>query len=99
MCHQDTRTSAGMQSYRHKIPFNALTGKTYKGMNVDTLLAAAKSLGTQELRFVTEIQCEQLGGHVKAGEIGWIISKWFPGWRVDKVYEVFHVSQCRDLPD
>jgi hypothetical protein len=85
------------------------------GSNKQTLFDAAASLGTDDLRFLTELQANDLRATVKVGEAGFPITKWFPGRRRrehneddedderrglgHKDYEAYHISHVEDLPD
>jgi len=51
------------------MPFNATTGKAYKGVNVLQLL----SEGYSDPRWMTYVQAKSIGAQVKAGERGTVI--------------------------
>lgn len=50
-------------------PVNALTGNTYQGMNVLLLWLSAAELGFGSDIWLTYRQAQQLGGHIRKGEI------------------------------
>jgi len=62
-----------------QMPFNPVTGKTYRGGNAINLLATALSTGSDDPRWLTYKQAEQNGWHVRKGEKGTHIEFWeFP---------------------
>jgi len=86
------------------MPTNAVSGKSYRGINQLVL-----SIGEfADPRFVTYLQAEQLGGHVRKGAQGFPVVLWHfptaeevrndPNARVwAKGYTVFNVLQCEGL--
>jgi antirestriction protein ArdC len=95
------------------LPYNAATGKTYRGLNVFVLWAEAQRRGFGPGGWLTFKQAQSLGGTVRRGEKGtpvvfWrIITKDAPAGAPDakgetfpmlRHYTVFHVSQCDGLP-
>lgn len=56
------------------MPYNAATGKPYRGVNIPLLMAAAAAYGSPA--FVTFKQARDLGGHVRKGERGHTVVFW-----------------------
>jgi antirestriction protein ArdC len=85
------------------IPMNALSKRTYRGINLWLLL----SLRYDRNLFLTWDQLKKIGASVKKGEIGHVVIYWktiSDGEKEKKVpllryYKVFNISQCRDLPE
>lgn len=90
------------------IPANFTTKKTYRGINVLLLMAAAFD---GDCRFLTYKQAQAIGAQVRKGEKGTPIVFWstFEGKKDDesaedrripflRTYTVFHVSQCDGIP-
>lgn len=95
--------SAGMA-----LPSNALTGRTYRGVNVLILWTASASKGYSDSRWVTFNQARELGGTVRKGEKATAICFW--KWLVKdeglatekripilRTFSVFNVAQCEGL--
>lgn len=93
------------------MPRNAITGRSYRGLNVPLLLIGPWS----DQRYLTYRQAEAAGGHVRRGEHGQQVTFWQRTERKGtddngqptvrrslllKVYTVFNVAQCDglDLP-
>lgn len=85
-------------------PMNLVTGKLYRGINY-LMLATCDH---PDPRFLTYLQAEKLGGHVKRGERGYPVTKWrFPTdaeleQKPDakpfvRSYTVFNLNQCEGL--
>lgn len=51
------------------LPANAVTGRPYSGVNIPLLWMAAEERGFSSDRWLTYLQAQQLGGHVRQGEI------------------------------
>jgi putative DNA primase/helicase len=64
------------------MPYNLLTGKSYRGMNAILLLATAQALGYGDARWMTYRQAGQAGGQVRRGEQGSWIQYW--KWREER---------------
>jgi antirestriction protein ArdC len=91
------------------MPANAVTGRTYRGINVFILWARHDA----DMRYLTFNQARQLGGSVKKGEKGTQVVFWQPtkykatdavtgeeknrNGLLMKVYTVFNVAQCENL--
>ena len=94
------------------VPWNAVTGRPYSGVNT-LLLWTARSQGWSQPRFLTFKQAREAGGHVRKGEHGRHVvfvrdfvkrpdaesSEEPDVIRMLKSYVVFNVSQCEELPD
>lgn len=50
------------------LPANAVTGRQYSGVNIPLLWMAAEERGFSSDRWLTYLQAQQLGGHVRQGE-------------------------------
>lgn len=91
------------------IPVNAVTGKSYNGLNVLMLWAERVEKGYPEASWLTYKQCQDAGGQVRKGE------KSTPGIYVNKMlkdagsederlipfmrqFSLFNVAQCDGLP-
>lgn len=57
-------------------PYNALTGKSYRGLNAVALMAEQTERGYGDPRWITYRQAQELGGQVKAGERSTLIQFW-----------------------
>lgn len=91
------------------VPKNAITGRPYRGFNALYL----SSLGYEQNLFLTFSQVnKELGGKVKQGEHGHVITWWKTEKPKDeeeqidgkarlylRYYTVFNVSQCEGLPE
>lgn len=87
------------------IPINAVTRKSYRGINVILLWAASMRFGSADMSFLTFKQAKDCGGSVRKGEHGTAIYFYKPLTIKDKLteeekqvpllktYTVFHVSQ------
>jgi antirestriction protein ArdC len=93
-------------------PVNAVSGKTYRGINVFMLALTAQAAGYTDPRWLTFKQAYDLGGKVKKGEKSTPVVFW--NW-VEKTeeneagetvtkrvpflryYNVFNVEQCKNL--
>lgn len=84
-------------------PQNAISGKTYRGINLWTLGSA----GFADHRFLTFKQAQEMGGSVRKGEHGFPVIFWnITNKVIDgqerklfllRYYTVFNVSQCDGL--
>lgn len=85
-------------------PVNAISGKAYRGINFLVLATADFA----DPRYLTFLQAKDLGGHVKQGERGFPVIKWYFPTEEDKKknpnakpwvkgYTVFNVEQCENL--
>lgn len=91
------------------LPFNASTGKTYRGINVMLLGVTLYNLDADPAQgFVTYRQARAMGGHVKKGEKGTtcVFYKQYTKkdekdeditFGVAKKFTVFHLSQCEGI--
>lgn len=94
------------------LPFNATTGKRYRGVNVPLLMGAAAEYGNGG--FLTYKQAQDRGGHVRQGERGHLVVFWNFVTKQDtkegaqddgeervipfaRAYTVFNVAQCDGL--
>ena len=90
------------------IPQNAVTGRSYRGINVPLLWIRADA----DMRYVTFNQARELGGHVRKGEHGTQIVFWQKRQYTKrdesgeeetrdsllmKTYTVFSLSQCENV--
>jgi putative DNA primase/helicase len=64
------------------MPYNPVTGKSYRGMNAILLLATAEALGYGDARWLTYRQAGGAGGQVRRGEQGTWIQYW--KWREER---------------
>jgi len=95
------------------MPMNPTTGKTYRGGNVISLMIASMVRGYSDPRFMTFLQAEQKGWHVRKGEKGTRIEFWEPkpgnkdegadddekrGRLIHRVYTVFNAQQIEGIP-
>lgn len=55
------------------VPMNAATGRAYRGINICMLWAAAATMGSDDLRFMTFKQAKAAGGNVIKGSKGFKI--------------------------
>jgi len=85
-------------------PKNAISGKQYRGINY--LMLATSNF--TDPRYLTFLQAQDLGGHIKQGALGFPIVKWIIPSDEDKernpnarpwvkCYTVFSVEQCEGL--
>ena len=93
-----------------RYPYNAKSGKAYRGVNVVALLVTAWSRGYNSGYWLTYKQAKELGGNVRKGEKGTKIIFWKliddkskGAKKGDKVplargYTVFNAEQCEGLP-
>lgn len=88
------------------MPYNALTRRRYRGVNVFILWAAEMRLKAGAGGWLTYRQAEAAGGHVRKGEKGTPIVFWKLLAAKDdetrmipllRYFTVFHVSQCDGL--
>lgn len=97
----DTRTGNA------SLPFNAVSGKNYRGVNLMLLSLAGMSDFTSNA-YVTYKQAQKLGGNVKKGETGYIVVFWSIVEKKDSNGEktnipmlrystVFNVDQCEGI--
>lgn len=63
------------------LPRNALTGRTYQGVNVIRLLAVSHERGWEDPRWVTFKQALELDAHVRKGERGTPVIFWQDSYR------------------
>jgi antirestriction protein ArdC len=90
------------------IPQNAVTGHSYRGINVPLLFVRQD----QDMRFLTFRQAQEHGGHVRKGEHGTTVVFWQKRTYVSrdetgaeqlrnsllmKTYRVFSLSQCEGV--
>jgi putative DNA primase/helicase len=64
------------------MPYNPVTGRSYRGMNAIVLLATAEALGYGDARWMTYRQAGTAGGQVRRGEQGTWIQYW--KWREER---------------
>lgn len=96
-----------------ELPRNAVSGKTYRGINVLALVAAAWSKGYRSSRWLTFKQAKELGGSVRKGEKSTQVVFWkilerdrandageteTHRFPMARTYCVFNVEQCDGLP-
>ena len=94
-------------------PQNAVSRKSYQGINVLLLMSAAAEMGYDSTEWVTFKQAQKLGGSVRKGEKATPITFWkmmksseldengekkSKDWMMMRQYFVFNTEQC-DLPD
>jgi antirestriction protein ArdC len=95
------------------MPMNPTTGKAYRGGNVISLMIASMVRGYSDPRFMTFLQAEQKGWHVRKGEKGTRIEFWEPkpgnhdegadddekrSRLIHRVYSVFNAQQIEGIP-
>ena len=95
------------------LPYNAISGKEYKGSNIVRLLAEQEINGYKDSRWLTFNQAKDLGGHIIKGQKGTTCIKWvFKEEEVEKdngeretktrgtaiPFTVFNAEQCGGLP-
>jgi antirestriction protein ArdC len=94
-------------SGKNGVPRNLLTNREYRGINVWILLSS----GYASPRWLTFRQAQELGGHVRRGEVGFPIVYWKFGTRevqdgdeiierksvLCRYYAAFNVEQCEGL--
>lgn len=97
------------------MPHNAMTGKSYRGVNVTLLALAQQANGYPSSGWLTYKQAQELGGYVRRGERGELVVFWKFVKRTEKDaetgeemtkqfpllrhYTVFNVAQCENLPE
>jgi antirestriction protein ArdC len=106
-----TRATGTVDGAPVLFPRNAVTGRTYSGINILLLWGKMDDCAFTDARFLTFKQAKELGGSVRKGEKGAEIVFVNFVEREDrnnpdkiaripflKSYHVFNVSQCDDLP-
>src|SRR6476660_5159473 len=58
------------------MPYNAVSGKNYQGMNTVWLMAVAETKGYDDARWMTYKQAASLDAQVNRGEKGTLIQYW-----------------------
>ncbi len=104
--------SEWIQPWNNGLPFNAVSGHRYKGINQIILGFEAWAKGYEDPRWLTFNQAKKLGGHIKKGEKSTLIVFWKfievqetseDGEEITKrvpiarAYHVFNVEQCDGL--
>ena len=91
-----------------RMPYNAKSGKAYRGVNVVALLCAAWAAGHTSGYWLTYKQAKELGGNVRKGEKGTKVVFWKlledkkdPKNKIPMArgYTVFNADQCDGLPE
>ena len=94
-----------------QLPYNAISGKNYSGVNTLLLFVRSMEQGYQSNAWLTFKQAKELGGHIRKGEKGTTItyaSAYMVKEEVNgkteekkipflKKYTVFNVEQCDEL--
>ena len=95
------------------LPYNAISGKEYKGSNIVRLMAEQEINGYKDSRWLTFNQAKDLGGHIIKGQKGTTCIKWvFKEEEIEKdngeretktrgtaiPFTVFNAKQCGGLP-
>ena len=89
---------------------NAISGRSYRGINLLLLGLTALERGCDDPRWLTYRQAESKGGHVRRGEHGTqvVLWKWIDRSDADngepqqhypllRLFTVFNITQCEDL--
>lgn len=105
-------TKAGAEILDAGLPFNAASGRNYRGLNVPMLWAAASVNGYTRHAWVSYKQAQELGGNVRKGERSTLVFFFKFLEREDRsddgsteqvriplirAYPVFHVDQCEGI--
>lgn len=100
---------ADSKSIDSALPFNAVTGRHYSGVNTALLWAEGQEHGYSTNGWLTFKQAKDLGGHVRKGEHGRTVVFWKFQDVQDKetgetkkvpfarAYTVFNVAQCAEI--
>ena len=102
-------TKGGAEILDAGVPFNAASGRNYRGLNVPMLWAAANANGYTRHAWVSYKQAQELGGNVRKGERSTLVFFFKFLEREERAedgsteqvripliraYPVFHVDQC-----
>ena len=105
-------TRAGAEILDASLPFNASSGRNYRGLNVPMLWAAANANGYSRHAWVSYKQAQELGGNVRRGEKCTLVFLFKFLERVERAadgsteqvripliraYPVFSVDQCEGV--
>lgn len=102
-------------SMESMLPHNGVSKRRYHGMNALRLMYIGSDRGYEDPRWMTFKQIQELGGHVKKGEKGTVVTYWKfttkekdeNGNEVEKQLDhpvpfratVFNAMQCEGLPE
>src|SRR5689334_12235350 len=105
-------TKGGAEILDAGLPFNAASGRNYRGLNVPMLWAAASANGYTRHAWVSYKQAQELGGNVRKGERSTLVSFFKFLEREERAddgsteqvripliraYPVFSVDQCEGI--